>query len=311
MVSGLHHLTAIAGDAQANVDFYAGVLGLRLVKQTVNYDDPTTRHLYYGDGVGSPGTLLTFFPWPRGGKGQAGVHQVGKLSLAIPLSSLAFWLDRLVAQGVAFKGPVLGAGARVLELNDPDGIRIELVTVAGPPAAVAWEGAPVPAEHAIRGLHAVQLWVLESGPTVGLLERLGYAVAGESGNIVTLRSQGTGAVEVRATGQFLKGRDGVGAVHHVAFTVPDEATQESVRELVAQLGLAPTPVRDRKYFRSVYFREPGGVLFEVATAGPGFTVDESEADLGRALQLPGNFEWYRATLDRELSPLRLPGTTGG
>lgn len=307
MVNGLHHVTAIAGDAQANVDFYAGVLGLRLVKQTVNFDDPTTRHLYYGDGLGNPGTLLTFFEWPRGGKGLVGLHQVGQVSLAIPLSGLAYWLDRLVDLGVNFKGPALSGGARLITLSDPDGIRVELVTVPGAPPPAPWQGAAVPSEHAIRGLHAVQLWVLEAEATVALLERLGYDVVSEVGNVVTLRSQGPGDVEVRATGQFLKGRDGVGAVHHVAFSVSDAATQHAVRELALELGLEPTPVRDRKYFHSVYFREPGGVLFEVATSAPGFTVDEDAASLGTALKLPSSFEWYRATLDRELRPLRVPG----
>lgn len=307
MLSGLHHVTAIAGDAQANVDFYAGVLGMRLVKQTVNFDDPTSRHLYYGDGAGTPGTLLTFFPWPRGGRGMAGVHQVGEVSLAIPLSALAFWLDRLVEMGVDFQGPRLAAGSRALTLKDPDGIRVELVTVAGLSAARSWRGAPVPAEFAVQHVHAVQLWVLEAEPTVTLLERLGYQVRTASGNTVTLAAAGaSGLVEVRATGQFLRGREGVGTIHHVAFTVVGDAEQAEVRELALELGLEPTPVRDRKYFRSVYFREPGGVLFEVATAGPGFTVDEDEESLGRALQLPGNFEWYRATLERELPELRIP-----
>ncbi len=307
MVNGLHHVTAIAGDAQANVDFYAGALGLRLVKQTVNFDDPTKRHLYYGDGLGTPGTLLTFFVWPQGGRGQVGVHQVGAVSLAIPLSGLAFWLDRLVAFGVGFTGPSFGGTSRILTLSDPDGIRIELVAVAAPPGAVGWEGAAVPAEHAIRGLHSAQLWVPEAGPTVELLKRLGCAVSHESGNIVALSSAGPGLVEVRATGQFLKGRDGVGAVQHLALTVRDADALAAAREIALELGLEPTPVRDRKYFRSVYFKEPGGVQLEIATAGPGFTVDESEEDLGTSLQLPTNLEWYRAILNRDLAELRLPG----
>lgn len=302
---GIHHVTAIAGDAQQNVDFYTGVLGLRLVKHTVNFDDPTSLHLYYGDGAGTPGTILTFFAWPGGSSGQRGVHQVGIIRLSVPLASLGSWMERFITQGVRFQGPTRRGDSQVIAFQDPDGLALELVAMPKARSAVAWEHAPVPAEHAIRDIHSVQLWVLRSGPTLAVLERLGYRNVGHDGNVTHMApSDGHGLVEVRETGQFLAGREGPGTVHHVAFRVADDAELAGLREKAIEHGLAPTDVRERLYFRSVYVREPEGVLLELATDGPGFTVDEPAEALGSALQLPSQYEPLRAGLERSLPSVR-------
>lgn len=318
-VDGLHHITAIAGDAQRNYDFYAGVLGLRLVKHTVNFDDPGSLHLYYGDGVGTPGTLLTFFPWLRGSPGLRGVHQAGSFSLAVPLESLGFWIERLIEKGIRFKGPQLVAAltadgtvarAQSLELADPDGIDIVLLAGARTKAAAeSWDDAPVPAEHAVQGIYCVQLWVLKSQETIESLGLLGYQTLATSGNLTTLGAAGAsgstaaGLIEVRETGQFLAGREGVGTIHHVALQVADDDALDRLGAAVVTRGLAATEIRDRQYFRSRYFREPGGVLLELATAGPGFLIDETPEELGAALKLPPQYEKLRTRLELTLPRL--------
>lgn len=311
--NGLHHLTAIAGDPQRNYDFYSGVLGLRLVKHTVNFDDPGSLHLYYGDGVGSPGTLLTFFPWRAGARGLRGVHQPGSFSLRVPRESLGYWVSRLVERGVAYRGPtraeLLTSGGssthvQVLELRDPDGIDLRLVPFGAAGVAVSWDGADVPPEHAVQGLHAVELWVLESAATVSTLASLGLVVVGMRENVTVMGvADGTGVLEVRATGQFLRGREGVGTIHHVALRVADDDHLRRLAAVPVAAGLEATEVRDRQYFRSVYFREPGGILLELATDGPGFLVDETIAELGSTLQLPPQYESLRARLSLTLPEL--------
>lgn len=302
---GIHHVTAIAGDAQQNVDFYTSVLGLRLVKQTVNFDDPTSMHLYYGDGAGTPGTILTFFVWPDGNDGRRGMRQVGVIRLSVPLASLGRWMERFITKGVRFEGPTRRGDRQVIAFQDRDGLALELVAMPRTRAAVEWEGAPVPAEHAIRGIQSVQLWVLRSAPTLEVLGRLGYRNVGHDANVTLMEpADGHGLVEVRETGQFIDGREGLGTVHHVAFRVTDDGELAALRESVLEHGLAPTEVRDRLYFRSVYVREPEGVLFELATDGPGFTLDEPVEALGSSLQLPPQFESMRARLERSLPTLR-------
>lgn len=310
---GLHHLTAIAGDPQRNLDFYSGVLGLRLVKHTVNFDDPGSLHLYYGDGVGSPGTLLTFFPWREGATGLRGVHQPGSFTLRVPQASLGFWVTRFIEHGVAYRGPQrhpvhatdgTQTGAQSLELKDPDGIDLRLLAHGPAGAAVEWAGAPVPGEYAVQGLHAIELWVLRSQATIQALERLGYRVIASRENFIVMQSGGgTGQLEVRETGQFLRGREGVGTIHHVALRVEDDDALRRLAAVVVAEGMETTEVRDRNYFRSVYFREPGGVLLELATAAPGFLIDESEAELGSSLQLPPQYEPLRARLSLTLPEL--------
>jgi glyoxalase family protein len=305
-MTGIHHVTAIAGDPQDNYAFYTGVLGLRLVKKTINFDDPETYHFYYGDGLGTPGTLLTFFPWSaRAQKGRGGVHQANLISLAIPTASLGYWTHRLLEKGIKVSGPTDKYSAKVLSFQDPDGIALELVTTDTPPASVQpWAKASVPGEYAVRGIYSVQLWVLGSKPTLGLLQKLGYSIVNTEGNITRLAPHaGFGFIDVRQTGQFLAAQGGVGTIHHVAFRVPDDAAQAEMQKLVRHESIQITTVQDRQYFRSVYFREPGGVLFEIATDIPGFAIDESVEHLGEALKLPSYLEPQRDYIESVLPQL--------
>jgi glyoxalase family protein len=306
--SGIHHVTAISGWPQRNVDFYAGTLGLRLVKKTVNFDDPETYHLYYGDGAGSPGTIMTFFPWAHAPGGRIGAGQLVVTSFSIPTSSLGYWTERLVENGVRFERPRDRFGDTVLSFEDPDRLRVELVaTEDGRPG---WSGGPVQAEHSVRGFHHVTLAVEAPDRTAGLMtDSLGFRSLDEAEGRIRLASGEGGPgyqVDVVNAAGFPHGSMGVGTVHHVAFRVPDEETQLALREEVAALGYSVTPVLDRNYFRSIYFREPGGVLFEIATDPPGFAVDEEPEHLGEDLKLPPWLETRRDRLEEVLPPLRVP-----
>ena len=305
---GIHHVTAIAGDAQRNLHFYAGVLGLRFVKRTVNFDDPGTYHFYFGDATGSPGSILTFFPWPGAHAGRAGVGQAAVTALAIPPTSLGWWLERLVAHGVRHDMPARRCGGeQALAFRDPDGLLLELVAHPGALAREGWGGGPVPAEHAIRGVHGVTLWEDGLEETSALLTgQLGFRALTSEGNLFRFAAGDAvpGAfVDVRCAPDFWQGTTGVGAVHHVAFRVGDDAAQLALRDALAGHGLNVTPPLDRQYFRSVYFREPGGVLFELATDAPGFLIDEPFEALGAALKLPPQYERMRGDLERVLSPI--------
>jgi glyoxalase family protein len=320
---GIHHVTAISGDAQRTLDFYAGVLGLRLVKRTVNFDDPGTYHFYFGDESGTPGSILTFFPWGGAPRGRVGAGQVAVTALAVPPAALAFWLERLVAHSVPHEGPTRrfagadGAGETVVAFEDPDGLRLELVTDPRAAALAGWTAGhtgAVPAEHAVRGVYGVTLWVGDTAGTAAVLEGpLGMRQAAASGDVVRFETVDADArlgrvVDVRAvdaTGG--RARMGVGTVHHVAFRTGDDAGELAIREAVTRAGLSATPQIDRQYFHSVYFREPGGVLFELATDAPGFLTDEAPDALGAALRLPPQYEARRAELERVLPPLVLPG----
>jgi glyoxalase family protein len=306
---GIHHVTAIAGDAQRNLDFYAGTLGMRLVKRTVNFDDPFTYHFYFGDERGTPGSILTFFPWFDRRAGRHGVGQVAVTSLAIPAESLGWWLHRLVARGIRHDAPVRRADEQVVAFRDPDGMMLELVAHPATGAIAGWGGGDVPPEHAIRRVHAVTLWVPTLEPTAEVLGVLGFSAAAERDGTTrfVVGDGGVGAiVDVRAIGGFVSGQDGVGAVHHVAFRMADDAAELALRESVGARGLRVTPVLDRNYFRSVYFREPGGVLFELATDAPGFEIDERREALGESLMLPARFEPQRAQIEAALPPVHLP-----
>ena len=306
--TGIHHVTAISGGPQRNVDFYAGTLGLRLVKKTVNFDDPETYHLYYGDGAGSPGTIMTFFPWAHAPGGRIGAGQLVVTSFSIPKGSLGYWTERLVEKGIRFERPRDRFGDTVLTFEDSDRLRIELV--AAEDGRSGWSGGPVQAEHSIRGFHHVALAVEATDRTAGLLtETLGFRQVDEAEGRIRL-SAGVGGpgdlVDVVDAVGFPHGSMGVGTVHHVAFRVPDEETQLAVRAKVSALGYSVTPVLDRNYFRSIYFREPGGVLFEIATDPPGFAVDEDPEHLGEDLKLPPWLEPRRDRLVQVLPPLRIP-----
>lgn len=308
--SGIHHVTAIAGDPRRNLDFYGGVLGLRLVKKTVNFDDPDTYHLYYGDRVGNPGTIMTFFPWGEAPRGRIGAGQLTVTSFSVPRDTLGFWMQRLVEQGIRFERPREKLGETVLTFEDPDGLRVELVAADDP--RDGWADGPIPAEHSVRGLHHATLLVEHSGRTVELLTRtLGLTRLGdEEGRTRFAAGEGgPGAlVDVSDGTGFPDGSMGVGTVHHIAFRVRDGEQQLRMREKVERLGYGPTPVIDQQYFHSVYFREPGGVLFEIATDAPGFTADESEEHLGEELKLPPQHEPRRERLQKTLPPLEPPRT---
>ncbi|TCT04730.1 ring-cleaving dioxygenase [Aquabacter spiritensis] len=307
MTNGIHHVTAISGPARRNLDFYRGVLGLRLVKKTVNFDDPGTYHLYFGDAAGSPGTILTFFPWEHVAPGRLGVGETQETTFRIPEAAVGYWTQRFVEKSVPHDAPVRRFGETVLGFRDPDGMRLALVGVPGIEAEAAWSAGDIPAEHAVRGFHGVSLLVKEAAPTAAILtDVLGFAAAGSEGAYHRFRS-GTalgGVVDLRVAGDFLRGRPGGGSVHHVAFRAADDAAEmEIVRRLAEHHGIRTTEQKDRNYFRSVYFREPGGVLFEIATDIPGFAVDEPAASLGDALKLPGFLEPRRAELERVLPDL--------
>ena len=308
-MTGIHHVTAISSDPAATIRFYGDTLGLRLVKQTVNFDDPGTFHLYFGDRTGAPGSILTFFPFPGGRRGRIGTGQAAVTSLAIPMESVGWWIERLGARGIAVEAPVGRFDERVLALRDSDGMLLELV---GSPRHADLEGRTqggIPAEHAIRGMHGVTLWTDGEAPGTEevLAGPLGFRLIGEHAG--TRRFGGDAplgsVVDLRRADGFWGGVGGVGTVHHVAFRAADEARQLELRRVVEEAGLHVTPVVDRQYFKSVYFREPGGVLFEVATDSPGFLWDEAEPVLGTTLKLPPWLEAHREEIVRTLPALEV------
>lgn len=311
-VSGLHHVTAIASDPQKNHDFYVKTLGLRMVKKTVNFDDPTTYHLYYGDELGRPGSAMTFFPWTRLRHGRVGLGQSAVTQFSAPAGSLDFWEARLSEAGAELDGRRGELGQTSLALRDPDGLRLALVEVADDPRA-AWTGEGVEAKHALRGFHGVTLWLSEAGPTEAVLtELLGYRREQEAeiagGKLIRLRAEGPApVVDILETRALPHGSEGWGVTHHIAFSVRDDAAQAAMRKRLSGAGLGVTPVIDRDYFHSIYFRSPGGVLFEVATENPGFTRDEPAEALGTALKLPRQHEPYRKQIEDILPPIRTEG----
>jgi glyoxalase family protein len=305
---GIHHVTAIAGPARRNLDFYTRVLGLRLVKKTVNFDDPGTYHFYFGDEVGSPGTILTFFPWAHVAPGRIGVGETRETAFRVPEGAIGFWTQRLLAAGVAGEGPARRFGESVLTFRDPDGMPLALVGVKGAEGEPAWSTAEVPAEHAPRGFHGVTLLLADAAPTGAILtDVLGFTEAGREGSRVRYATPqgGMGAiVDIDVAAGDAPSRPGAGSTHHIAFRAADDAEQEAmVRRLAENHGLRTTEQRDRNYFRSVYFREPGRVLFEIATDIPGFAVDEAKAELGQALKLPSGLESRRAQIEAVLPDL--------
>ena len=310
---GIHHVTAIAGDPQQNVDFYTGVLGLRMVKQTVNFDDPGTYHLYYGDEQGRPGTIMTFFPWKGAPRGSLGAGQTSTTAFSVPEGSLGFWYDRLLATGLPVESPRSRFDEQVLALADPDGLRLELVAHAGAADLEPWQDGPVTEDKAIRSFFGVTLLERSLEATASVLtESFGYVEkdsAGARHRFVTPAGSAGSVVDIVVRPDEGFGRVAVGSVHHVAFRVADDEAQSLWRERAAAHGLNVTSVRDRTYFRSVYFREPGGVLFEVATDVPGFAIDESVAQLGSRLRLPDWLESQRGDIERRLEPLT-PATVG-
>lgn len=314
-VHGLHHVTSIAGSPQENLDFYVGVMGLRLVKRSVNQDDPGTYHLFYADEAGTPGTDLTFFPWARMAPVREGAGQAREVQFGVAPGATDWWRERLGASGFEAGEPTLRFGELVLPLRDPHGHRIALVETADERPWVAWKEAPVPVERQLRGMHAVRMVVRDLAPTRRVLETvLGFEEMGEEDGWRRFGVEGGGSgrwLEVREDPEARLGRWGTGGVHHVAWKVADDREQMALREQLEAAGLQVTPPIDRFWFRSVYFREPGGVLFELATMGPGFERDEARASLGERLILPPWLEPRRAAIEAELPALEVPSPAGG
>ncbi|UPM42715.1 ring-cleaving dioxygenase [Halocatena salina] len=306
---GLHHVTAIAGDPQENAEFYVETLGLRFIKKTVNHDDTYTYHFYFGDGEGTPGTNITFFPWgDRGRSGQFGAGQTKTTAYSVPSGSLDYWIDRLEAHGVDVTEPTDRFGETVIEFEDPDGITLSLVATDAP-TAHPWEASPVPERHQLRGLNSVTLAVNEIEPTADVLTTgLGYEFETEEDGRHRYRATDSGSgstVDLLETDRA-RGRSGIGTVHHVAYKAQDTTEQERWREHLADQNLRVTEIIDRTYFQSIYFREPGGVLFEIATTEPGFTVDQTDDELGADLALPEWLEHEREEIESHLPSFETP-----
>lgn len=308
LITGIHHVTAIAAGAQKNIDFYGGILGLRMVKKTVNFDAPGVYHFYYGDETGNPGSILTFFPYEGLAHGRHGKGMLNTTTFSLPLASMNYWLERLKRFNITYKQPQERfEGEAVVYFEDADGLGLELV-FNDKDTRTGFTYGHIPPEHAIRGFYNVEIWEEGYERTAGLLtEQLDHKLIAEKGNRFRFAASDAPGnyVDIICSPDSLKGLAGSGTVHHIAFSTPNAATQQDVRLKVVKRMLNPTPVLDRNYFTSIYFREPGGVLFEVATAGPGFTVDERKEHLGEALKLPPQYEADRADIEKKVVPVTL------
>ncbi len=307
-MSGIHHVTAISGNAYRNAGFYKHTLGMRLVKKTVNFDDPGTYHLYYGDELGNPGTILTFFPWEHAAPGRNGDGFAEEIAFRIPAESIGYWTHRLVEKGVPHKAPEKRFGETVLSFTDPDGMNLTLVGIVDLSLEAAWGEGAVPAEHALRGFHGATLMLAKAAPTGAILSDVfGFREIGREGYFVRYaadQAQPGNVLTIRETEGFLPGLMGRGSVHHIAFRAADDAQQaEMSKKLREHHRIATTKQLDRNYFRSIYFHEPGGVLFEIATDRPGFSIDESANNLGQALKLPPFLESRRVEIEAALPPI--------
>ena len=311
-VQGLHHVTAISGPAQENLDFYAGVLGMRLVKRSVNQDDPGTYHLFYADAEGHPGTDLTFFPWAQMAPSREGHGLSSEVALGVPEGSLDWWGERLTRYGARASKIETRFGERALPLIDPHGLRVALVETPAAPGRgfTPWEQSPIPVERQIRGLHGARLVERDPAPTAAFLTTaMGFTLQGTEGawERFVIADGGSGRhVDVCAMPDARRGAWGTGSIHHLAWRVEDNEHELELRDRINALGAHPTPVIDRFWFKSVYFKEPGGVLFELATDGPGFAVDEAPHALGESLVLPPWLEPQRAQIQAILPPILYP-----
>jgi len=315
-LKGIHHVTAIASDPQRNVDFYSGALGLRLVKKTVNFDDPDSYHLYYGDRAGTPGSIVTFFSWPSAAPGHTGAGEPAAFGLAIPPGSIDWWRQRLEAAGL---NPVAAGhrlGEPVLSVLDPDNLTVELVehlpSPASPARTLFWAEGPIPEQYAVTAIHSITLSHNgKATEAADLFRKLSFtSVASDAASPRRRYSVGAGSsqgfVDIIPAPTSRRGRMGAGTIHHVAFRTHDDGSQLDWQESLLTLGLQVSPVMDRNYFHSIYFREPGGVLFEIATDPPGFAVDELESNLGESLKLPSWYESVRSSLETRLPKLVTP-----
>ena len=307
-IVGLHHVTAIASDSQRNLDFYTELLGLRFVKRTINFDDPGSYHFYFGDDAGSPGTILTFFPWPGATRANLGIGETSAIAFSVAPSSLKFWETRLLKAGVPAELTAQRFGDTVLSFADPDNVRLELIGHTHKTLGHAPRTSDVPTEHSIRGFFGVTLCEAGFEMTASVLRKMGFTQAGEEGNRYRFSAPGHALgnhIDIRVQPQLTYGRMGAGSVHHIAFRAPDDAAQRAWREELKAFPLDVTPVLDRTYFHSIYFREPGGVLFEIATDPPGFALDESSETLGEALKLPPWLEPKRNLIEKALPSITL------
>jgi glyoxalase family protein len=308
-IKGLHHVTAIARDPQRNVDFYRNVLGQRLVKRTVNFDAPDTYHFYFADEVGNPGSVLTFFAWPNMRRGIRGNGETNAVAYNVPAGSLGFWQAHLKQNGITTKPIEKRFGEAVLAFDDPDGMRVELVEISDLPKISFWKEGPIPQEYALHGFHSVTLWLEEIRATAELLTaQMGYPAAGQEENRHRFVSGGNALGHII---DLVEGPDkvragfGAGSIHHIAFRAPNDEQQLEYQRLIRNAGFNVTDVLDRSYFHSIYFREHGGVLFEIATDSPGFAIDEPVNALGETLQLPEWLESNRAEIESSLPRLEL------
>lgn len=306
-ILGLHHVTAIAGNAQRNYDFYTKVLGLRLVKKTVNFDDPGTYHFYFGDEVGTPGTIPTFFPWEGITPGRTGTGMATETAYSVPDGSLDFWQERFKQYNVKHERVNERFGERYLPFEDPDGLKLSLIIPSNVDKRKPWEAVDVPSSSAIRGFHSVTLTLKNREPTAAILtEVFGYKLTGKEGNssrFITDAVENANVVDLVDSPDGYPGHVAGGTIHHVAFRVKDENIQMEFHEKISKKGLNITPKIDRNYFYSLYFREPGGVLFEIATDNPGFAIDEPVQELGTHLKLPAQYEESRSKIEKVLPVL--------
>lgn len=306
-IKGIHHITAIAGNAKKNFDFYTRVLGLRMVKKTVNFDDPHTYHLYYGDKVGTPGTILTFFPWEGIQTGRRGARQVTEIGYSVPAGSLDFWVKRLDDNNAIYNKPAVKFGEEYVSFLDPDGLKFELTVPKQPDTREAWTTSEVGAENATRGFHHITITSNKMEATAKVLtDVFGYKLLEQDANryrFVTDAVDNAAIVDIVEIPAEIAGHVAGGSVHHVAFRVENEEILMQYREKIVNMGLNITEKIDRNYFYSLYFREPGGVLFEIATDNPGFSVDEPVEELGSGLKLPAQYEAYREEIEQSLPKL--------
>ncbi len=311
-ITGIHHISAITADTQKNIDFHTGLLGLRLVKLTVNFDDPSTYHLYFGDDIGNPGTILTYFAWPGVPRGRRGVGQATALSFSIPEGAEGFWLQRFRANNVLMEQPYQRFAEEVITFYSPDGLKLELVAHESARERHGWLEGPIPEEYAIRGFYNVTISEDRSGPTVKMLtDSLGFHRVAEARERTRFVSDEGGPASILDLQTIPGGSGGLvasGNIHHIAWRTPSDTEQEKWRESLVQDGYHVTEIINRHYFHSIYFREPGGVLFEIATDNPGFTIDEPASRLGSDLKLPPWMESNRQSIIRLLPQLNLKKT---
>lgn len=307
-IAGLHHITAVTRDPQTNIDFYQRVLGQRLVKTTINFDDPGTYHLYYGDYTGVPGTAMTFFGWLRSVQGKVGTGETQAVAYTIPQNSVGYWNARLKQLGFSPERVETRFGQEVIPFIDPEGMRMELVAEDNLPSIQPWQDSPVPEDHELRGFYGVSLWLDEIESTTRILmEILGYQNMGQEGNRYRFTVPGDApgkVVDLVHKPNTGRGIFGASSVHHIAFRAFSDEHQLEIQQQVRKMGIQATQVIERHYFRSVYFRTPGGVLFEIATDQPGFTIDEAAEALGQKLVLPPWLEPRRDEIEANLPPIR-------